>query len=242
MTTDSVSARVVEALAAGGVFRMGGVLVGTHAFVALGNLLGIRWQTATRTQDLDFAAFRTMEVAVPNLGAADVWGTLDSLNMGFLPTPGLNPHAPHTSYHVRGRELKVDLLTTASRRGPFEPVFLPRFNAAALPLPYMDFLLEGNTHALVLSATTATLVKVPDPARFALHKLFVAGERPVVEQTKVAKDVSQAAELLAFLLRMRPGDVEEARDALVRRNLHKRLRTLAARYLGDRPEAAGFLA
>jgi len=231
MATDHVSARVVEALATGGVFRNGGVLVGTHAFVALGNLMGVRWNRATMTQDLDFAAFRTLAVAVPKLETADLGGTLEALHLGFLPTPGLNPKSPHTSYHIRGKELKVDLLTTASRRGPRDPIYLPRFKAAALPMPYMDYLLEGNTEALVLAGDAATLVRVPDPARYGLHKLLVAAERPLIEQTKVIKDVSQASEVIGFLLQMRPVDVELAFERLVEKGLHKRALASARRHL-----------
>lgn len=219
MAIDPASGRVLEALAAGGVFRLGGVLVGTHAHVSLGNLLGVRWKSATRTQDLDLAAFRTMEIAVPSVEPADVWGTLESRGMGFLPTPGLDPRSPHTSYHVRGRELRVDLLTTASRRGPRAPVFLPRFKAAALPMPYMDYLLEGSLEALALSNNGASLVRVPQPARYGFHKLLVASARPVVEHVKVAKDAAQAAELLEFLLQARPVDIEMAYDQLVQRRL-----------------------
>ncbi len=241
MTTDATSARVLDSLAAGGVFRLGGVLVGTHAYVALGNLLGVRWEIALRTQDLDFAAFRTLEVAVPPPISTDVWGTLDSLNMGFLPTPGLNPRLPHTSYHVRGKELKVDLLTTASRRGPLDPVFLPRFKAAALPMPYMDYLLEGNLDALVVSGSNATLVRVPHPARYGFHKLLVADARPIVEQTKVGKDLAQASELLGFLLRMRPADVEMAHERLVQRGYSKRVLESARRHLGEAAPILQFL-
>ncbi len=241
MATDHVSAQVVDALATGGVFRMGGVLVGTHAYVALGNLLGVRWKSAIRTQDLDFAAFRTMEVAVSQMEEADIKGTLEALNMGFLPTPGLNPRSPHTSYHIRGKELKVDLLTTASRRGPFDPVFIPRFKAAALPMPYMDYLLEGNTEALVLAGNSATLVKVPNPARYGLHKLLVASERTVIEQTKVVKDITQALEMLSWLMQMRPVDVELAFERLSEKGLHKRALVSAQRHLGNESPVVQFL-
>ncbi|MDP2877207.1 MAG: nucleotidyltransferase domain-containing protein [Holophaga sp.] len=241
MATDHVSARVVEALATGGIFRMGGVLVGTHAYVALGNLMGVRWKSAIRTQDLDVAAFRTMAVAVPQQETADIGGTLEALNMGFLPTPGLNPRSPHTSYHIRGKELKVDLLTTASRRGPFAPVFIPRFKAAALPMPYMDFLLEDNTEALILAGDAATLVKVPDPARYGLHKLLVASERPIIEQTKVIKDIAQVSEVLGFLLEMRPIDVEIAFARLTEKGLHKRALGSAQRHLPKDSSVLQFL-
>ncbi len=41
--TDGPSARVVRALSESGLFDAGAVLVGTHAFAVLGNVLGVRW-------------------------------------------------------------------------------------------------------------------------------------------------------------------------------------------------------
>jgi hypothetical protein len=239
-STDHASAKVVKALAASGLFRQGGVLVGTHAYVALGNLLGVRWRNGGRTQDLDFASFKTLEVAVPPMQDG-VWGTLEALRMGFLPTPGLDPRTPSTSYAIRGQRLRVDLLTTASRTGPFAPVFIPRLGAAALPMPFMDYLLEGNVDGVVVNGG-ATLVKVPSPARYGFHKLLVSQERPVTEQAKAAKDLAQAEEILVHLLSVRPGDLELGYDRLEAKGLHKRVaRTLKAR-LGHREELMAFLA
>ena len=40
----------------GGVFRLDGVLVSTHAFLVLGNILGVRWDGGSIwTQDIDIA-------------------------------------------------------------------------------------------------------------------------------------------------------------------------------------------
>lgn len=47
--------RAVRRLADYGFFRAGGVLVGTHAFIALGNLLGVKWAAGSSTTDVDFA-------------------------------------------------------------------------------------------------------------------------------------------------------------------------------------------
>ena len=236
---DAASARVVDALASGGIFRLGGVLVGTQAFLAMGNLLGVRWSSSTRTQDIDIGAFKTLEVAVPQ-AFTDVPGTLDSLQMGFLPTPGLDPRSPSTSYSIRGKSLRVDLLTTASRRGSHAPVYLPRFQAAALPLPFMDYLLVGSVDAVALSGG-ATLVKVPDPARFGFHKLLVAEARSVAEQGKVAKDTAQASQLLSLLLDMRPGDLDLALDGLKEKGLAKRVYISAKRFLKADSNVIGFL-
>lgn len=49
--------KVLQRLGEYGFFRAGGILVGTHAFLAYGNILGVRWgaRDAARTQDIDFA-------------------------------------------------------------------------------------------------------------------------------------------------------------------------------------------
>src|SRR5688500_14777331 len=43
--------RIVKRLADYGFYRAGGVLIGTHAFVAMGNLLGVRWTHGAATLD-----------------------------------------------------------------------------------------------------------------------------------------------------------------------------------------------
>lgn len=212
MLTDAPSARVLSALTDAGVFRLGAVLVGTHAFTVIGNLLGVRWAgAAMRTQDLDVAAALTMSVAVPDLGT-DIPGILEGLNMGFLPVPGFDPASPSTSFKVRGQGLRVDLVTPS--RGPATaPVPVPRLRAAAQPLRFLDFLLESTVRGAVIDGG-GVLVNVPDPARFALHKLVVAGERPMTSQVKSEKDLRQAAAVLGALLEDREGDVAVALQAV----------------------------
>lgn len=232
MMTDAPSAKVLSGLGNAGVFRLGAVLVGTHAYVALGNVLGVRWASSLRTQDIDLAAARALQIAVPQT-EADLPGTLDSLNMGFLPVPGLRPQSPHTPFKVRGRTLRVDLLTPAGGTRDGKPVPIPRLKASAQPLEFLDYLLEAPVATPLLSGT-ATLVSVPDPARFALYKLILSGRRPVVEQTKAGKDRQQAAELIEVLQEDRPGDLRlaaealRARPAAWRARLRAQIRTLPA--------------
>ena len=215
MTTDAPSARVIRGLADVGVFRLGGVLVGTHAFVVLGNVLGVRWTgTGLRTQDVDVAAERRMSIAVPGEGA-DIPGALASLEMGFLPVPGLDPTSPTTSFKVRGQGLRVDLLTPV-RVAQQRPIKLHRFSAAAQPLRFLDYVMEGALSAAVVNGGGIS-VAVPDPARFALHKLVVAGERPAIMHVKREKDLWQASQLLQILADERPGDLMLAWEALVSR-------------------------
>jgi hypothetical protein len=215
MSTDTATARVLRALADAGVFKLGGVLIGTHAFVVIGNTLGVRWTGASlRTQDVDVAAVSTMSVVIPG-ASADVPAALESLEMGFLPVPGLDPVHPSTSYKVRGQGLRVDLLTPARGR-PTGPVNLRRLNAAAQPLKFLDLVTESTMRAAVVDGG-ATSVNVPDPARFAFHKLIVAGERPAVMHAKRDKDLAQAAQVLEALVAERPGDVVLAWESIASR-------------------------
>lgn len=214
MVSDTPSARVLRGLADAGVFRVGAVLVGTHAFVALGNVLGVRWDSSLRTQDVDIAADPQLDIAAPGL-SADLPSALENLEMGFLPVPGLDPRTPTTSFKVRGQSLRVDLLTPVSRSRA-GVVRLPRLAAAAQPLRFLDYVVESSIPAAVISGGVVA-VNVPDPARFALHKIIVAGERPAVMHVKREKDLSQAAQLIEVLVDDRPGDLGVAWDGLVGR-------------------------
>lgn len=233
IVTDVASARVIAGLAGAGVFRMGGMLVGTHAYLALGNVLGVRWTSALRTQDIDIAAPRVVRIAVPEMDV-DLPRALDALNMGFLPVPGLDPRDPQTSFKIRGKSLRVDLLTPARGRRNDKPVPIARFKAAAQPLELLDYLLEAPL-AVPLINGGASLVNVPDPARFALHKLMVSGRRQAIEQVKAAKDRQQAGEVIAVLHADRPGDLGLAAAALNRRTAswRSRLRRELARLPAD---------
>ncbi len=215
LTTDGPSARVLRALSDAGVFRLGAVLVGTHAFSVLGNVLGVRWPSASlRTQDVDMAAPLHMDIAVPAM-SADVPRVLDGLEMGFLPVPGLDPASPTTAFKVRGQGLRVDLLTPA-KGTEVAPVPIPRLGAAAQPLKFLDYVLAAPVRAAVIDGG-GTSVNVPEPARFALHKLIVANERPATFHAKRDKDLTQAAQVLGFLVDERPGDVRIAWEAAAQR-------------------------
>jgi hypothetical protein len=201
MLTDSASARVLKALSDAGIFRLGAVLVGTHAFLVLGNLLGVRWTGGSlRTQDIDIATEATLSVAIPDL-RMDIPGVLEGLKMGFLPVPQLDPRKPSTSFKVRGKGLRLDLLTPLRGRRPQGSVAIPRLNATAQPLPFLDFLITRPVRGAVVDGG-GILVNVPDPARFTFHKLIVSGERE--------KDLRQAAQVFSTLIDERPGDVRAA--------------------------------
>jgi len=233
---DSAHARVLGALAASGVFRLGGVLVGTHAFAAMGNMLGVNWETAVKTQDIDIAASKAINIAFPDF-KADVPAALENLKLGFLPVPQLDHKNPSTSFKVRGSTLTVDILTPGAKEG-LKPVFLTALNTAAQPLPYLNYLLEVPEKAAVVNSE-GVLVNLPSPARFAFHKLIISRERAAAMQAKAGKDLSQAAALFSLLAEDRPGDLLLAYEAIVSRGpswlgkLKKALPVFAAKYADE---------
>ena len=215
--------RIVQAFAQAGVVSPGlgaAVLVGTNAFQCLGNLLGVRWQRALHTNDIDLAAEvgnanNVIEFGIPRPDVA-VMGILERLAMGFLPVPTLDPRSPSTSYFVRGEELRVDLLTPMVGKAS-GPRFVPAFGAAASPMRHLDFLLAEPIAGLALGPRGFAVVQLPGPARFALHKLMVSVLRPAVFATKADKDRAQALQVLHPLLDSAPDDVEQAWQELVER-------------------------
>ena len=63
-------------------------------------------------------------------------------------------------------------------------------------------------------AGRGVLVTVPAPARFALHKLWLAGRRRPGEQAKAGKDRRQARGVIEVLREDRPRDLPRAWEAV----------------------------
>jgi hypothetical protein len=207
--------RVLQALSEAGVFRLGGVLVGTRAFLSYGNMLGVRFEERSlRTEDVDIAQDPRVALALsPGQAPADVPSALDQADRAFFGVPGLDPRQPSASFKVRGRDLRVDFLTPRRGTGDDQPIPLPRLRVAAQPLPFLDYLLEETEQAVILYGS-GVLVTVPSPARLALHKLWVANQRPAAQQARARKDRLQARALAEVLLDDRPGDLRRAWEAV----------------------------
>ncbi len=191
--------RVVRRLADYGLFQAGGVLVGTHAFLAYGNMLGVRWSATERTQDIDLAhPGKAIALLLPGDNQARVDDAISSLEMGFLPIAGLGGAAGATYLIPKEPEFRLDFLTPLHRGGN-EPFVHPRLGIPLQPLPFMEFPLEGIEQAVLFCQEGVVPVNVPDPARFALHKLVVHAERKGSFRAKSNKDLSQAAHVLDYL-------------------------------------------
>jgi hypothetical protein len=204
--------KVISRLADYGLFRAGGVLVGTHAFVAYGNMLGIRWSSvdAALTQDIDFAhAGKRIALALAADTPVQTHDAIQSLEMGFLPITGMAGKTGGAYLIPNEKEFRLDFLTTIGRGGevPYEH---PDLHVTLQPLKFMEFSLENVQQSVLLAGTGSVLVNVPHPARYALHKLIVAGEREGAFSVKSGKDIVQAGLLLTALREAKPWTVEEA--------------------------------
>ena len=206
--------RIVRRLAEYGFFRAGGILIGTHAFLALGNMLGVRWRDGAATLDVDFAhAGRNVSLALPAKLKIDVHGALESLEMGLLPLAQFDGKAGAQYRNPQDQELRLDFVTSMTRTG--KPAIMPDLNLALEPLKFMEFSLEQPVQGCVFSDLGACVVNLPAPERYAVHKLIIHGERPVAQQAKAAKDLLQAASLVSYFMANQQADVFNAawRDA-----------------------------
>lgn len=209
--------RIIKRLAEYGFFRAGGILIGTHAFLAIGNMLGVRWLDGAATLDVDFAhAGRNVSIALPASIKLDVHGALESLEMGLLPIMQFNGAVRAQHRNPEDQELRIDFVTSMTRDNKI--VVLPDLNLALEPLKFMEFSLEQTTQGCIFANAGSCVVNLPAPERFAVHKLIVYGERPVSERAKSRKDLLQAASLASYFSKNGQSDVFNAawRDALQR--------------------------
>ena len=206
---------VIARMAESGFFRAGGVLVGAHAFIAMSNMLGVRWSSGRRTSDVDVAhAGKNVSLALAPGAKADLHDAITSLEMGSLPQHALATGTGAT-YITARKDIRVDLLTVAGRKDDvyrYEPL-----NASLQPLKFMEFSLEGTTQTALISNEQAVLVNIPDPMRYALHKLVIMEEREKSFHVKIAKDAGQVAALVEYGLLRSPSALRAAARDLMSR-------------------------
>ena len=203
--------RVLRMLERGGVFLAGGVLVGTPAFRALGGMLGVSWDGQFATRDVDIAAAYKLPVAVQPK-PIDLKSIINEANMGFIEIPSLNRKDPSTSFVMKGGDFRVELLTPELGKPSGKLILIPALKAMAEPMRFLDYLIEERQPA-VIAFDIGILVNVPDPGRFAVHKLVISQRRHTGQSAKSRKDIDQARQLLEVLLDIRPGAVYAALDA-----------------------------
>jgi hypothetical protein len=214
--------RVLEVTARAGLFRNGAVLVGTVAFQCMGPLVGHALPVAAMaTQDADIAT-ATLKLAAsldagfgPDPDGAEAETTALSLEAilkradpSFSPTPTLSKTALPARFRSADG-LMVEVLVPRLRRTDPTPIPIKPLQAGGLPLQQLDWLIRHPVNAVALHGTGVQL-KVPQPARYAVHKLIIA-QKPERNAAKRIKDLDQAAALIEAL---RANDPDALDDAL----------------------------
>lgn len=211
--TPNNEGKVMALLERSGLFLAGGVVVGTLAFRACANMLGVTWRSELQTRDIDLASDYSYPIVVPRgKKPIDLSALLLNSGMGFLEVPALNRKSPSTRFKIRGQELAVELLTPMRGRDTAKPVEIPGLTAFAEPVRFLDYLLE-DVQPAVLLYKHGVLINVPAPARFAFHKLVVSQKRRAADVEKIKRDIKQAEQLFEILVEGRPGDLILAYEA-----------------------------
>ncbi|MDP3540807.1 MAG: GSU2403 family nucleotidyltransferase fold protein [Azonexus sp.] len=214
MATETAHFKVMEHLARAGLFRKGLVLVGSHAFTALGNMLGLRWGNSLKTSDMDFARAHGVALALPASDERlDLPSIVKAQDPSFFAVPQLDNRQPSTAMLSRKTRVKIDFLTTLKAGDGEPPRYFEDIGIAATPLRYMDYLLGGDNRRGLVIGTYAFPINLPDPARFAIHKLVIAQERRLDVETKVIKDIRQASAMIEGL--RENGHEHDIRQALL---------------------------
>jgi hypothetical protein len=204
---DERTARVLRVLASAGAFRLRAVVVGTVAFQTYGALLGFTLPAqAVRTGDLDIAQDYGVSVALDDGLDRSFLDVLRAADPAFAPVPKLDPSK--SSAYRTPDGYAVDVLTTSRGAGDEETSRLVALNTDATPLRFLDFLLRDPIDAVILH-DDGVLVRVPAPARYAVHKLIISRKRSQANP-KRRKDLEQAQALIHALAQDDPFALRDA--------------------------------
>jgi hypothetical protein len=127
---DRETARVLVVLHNSGAFQAGLVLVGTLAYMARLNDLGIS-AFSSRTRGIDAARESRVKLAIQ----LEFLSALKATTLPFVEVPGLSPRPPpFTSARLPGAgELRIDVLTSGTSLGA--PVVIPELFRHAQAIP-----------------------------------------------------------------------------------------------------------
>lgn len=184
------------------------MLIGSYAFSCYGNQLGVVFYEAMRrTEDRDVAYQRSIEIGF----VCDIREDITGAAPGMAEPRQINPWIPPYEM-VAPDGFKAEFLTTPASPLDKAPVRIERFGVNAQPFCFMDYLLAEPVRTVVLYGAGIP-VSVPEPARYAIHKLAVSQLRPAAYPEKRRKDLAQAGALIKYLLEESPGALLLAGDA-----------------------------
>lgn len=144
---DRLSARVLVEMHNRGAFDAGMVLVGTLAYMARLNDLGVA-VLGSRTMDIDLARASHLKLGM----RMEFLAALQATSLPF-----------------------VDVLTSGAKLGA--PVRLPELSWHAQSVPFYDYLLKEAEPGAVLAGGHCIPVRIPQAGRFIWHKLYSSRNR-----------------------------------------------------------------
>lgn len=182
-----------------GLFRHGGILVGTVAFQCYSSYLGVRLPMASvLTGDADIVQDYAISAEVAD-SLPPILGHLKGLDPTFRAIPHISGSLRSNAFRNQSG-YRVEFLTTNRGSDDYgdEPAKMPALGgASAEPLRFMDFLIRDPVRSILLHGPGVSVV-VPSPERYAVHKLIIAGRRhnDAGGDAKRQKDILQAQLLL----------------------------------------------
>lgn len=211
-TLDRQTGSILSAMARAGTFRLGGTLIGTHAFRLYAAELGETFPgTLAVTHDIDVAAFENLKLAVQDKVDPSLVEAFKLLSL--TPAPGLDPKGRSTRWVTKGGGAMVEFLAPRMQSNR-EIVRLKPLDIYAQTLPFLNFLIAQPIPAVALYRS-GVLVQIPRPERYAVHKLIVAQRRTGPGLGKVPKDLAQAEALMRVLVEDRPGELAAAYETAI---------------------------
>jgi len=215
LMADAQTGQVVSAMERAGVFRLGGTLVGTQAFRLYEGELGFRigFSSSAVTDDIDIASFERLSIALGDAVEEPLSKVFSQLK--FVPVPSFERNKIWR-WQQTDRTTLVEFLTPSFEEG--EGIRdLPALGVSAQSLHHLNFLIADPIQAPLLYRS-GTLVQIPRPERFAIHKLIVADRRKSdPSRLKARKDRAQADLLIEVLSEERPAELADAyKDAIER--------------------------
>lgn len=205
-SVDSKTYATLASLHLHDLFAAGATLVGSHAFGAIANQMGVR-AAAYATEDVDVARRETL--AFQTIPKKNFLEMLRDSGIHFVAVPALDRRHASSSFKQQGKSrFHVDLLVP-SNDDTIRVVAVPELSTHATALPYLAYLLGQTQMTALLSREGCCPVRVPAPERFAVHKLVVSQLR-TSREAKAGKDIFQAGVILAALGDRFPGAIETA--------------------------------
>ncbi|MGR3661985.1 MAG: nucleotidyltransferase family protein [Paracoccaceae bacterium] len=205
---DAATGSLLAALAGAGVFRLGGTIVGTHAFRLYEGVLGVRYRfdQMAQTGDIDIASFEQLSLALDDIVFPPLQEVLGGFS--FAPVPSLDGNKVWRWKQTRN-DLMVEFLTPSFQEEEgIRP--LAALGVDAHSLHHLNYLIAEPIKAVAVYRS-GVLVQIPRVERYAIHKLIVADRRRGgPDNLKAEKDRLQAAFLIRVLAEDRPDELLNA--------------------------------